>query len=208
MAKENRRYKIEEKGGLNAVTSGKKTFNVPKIVPLTALVCLFAGLYLAEGSTPKSKVFAYDKERAGDLVMALTASEDDTLSVCMRAISSIINSSLGEVRTWRLKIGAKYYPEAVTLGNKSGVPMLRRGPKGQGAVSSFETVEACKSWALTAMPSLKKVADRFDHLELTGGGIPRVDIFYDDAIAVFLFSIMKNLVVDPLELEKFEVKAG
>jgi hypothetical protein len=92
----------------------------------------------------------------------------------------------------------------VTVGNKMGVPLLRRGPKGQGAASGFEIVEAAKDWALKAMPSLRSVSSSFDHVEFTGAGIPRVDIFYDQVLAIYLFSIMRNLVLDPSEFEKFE----
>jgi hypothetical protein len=205
MARTIRRYKVVEGPSRNRVLTGSESFEVPKVIGLTPLVCLFAGLYLAEGATPKSKLFHYSDERVGGLGVALTASEDDTLSVCMNSISSLVVSDFGKVQAWRLKIGAKYFPEAATVGNKIGVPVLRRGPKGQGAASAFELVEAVSEWARKAMPSLEGVSKRFDHLEYTGAGIPRVDIFYDDSIAVFLFSIMRNLIINPSEFEKFEV---
>jgi hypothetical protein len=205
MAHRSRRYSLESSSGQILVSSGSKRFEVPRVLKLTPLVCLFSGLYLAEGATPKYKLFRYSEERVGGLNLALTASEDDTLRVCMEAIKSLVVGEMGVVQSWRLKIGAKYFPETVTIGNKMGVPLLRRGPKGQGAASGFEIVEGAKDWALKAMPSLRSVSQAFDHVEFTGAGIPRVDIFYDQALAVYLFSIMRNLVLDPSEFERFEV---
>jgi hypothetical protein len=205
MARSTRRYSLEPSSGHVTVSLGSKRFEVPSTLRLTPLVCLFAGLYSAEGSTPKVKLFSYSEERVGSLNLALTASEDDTLRVCMEAVKSLVRGERGVVRSWRLKIGAKYFPETATVGNKVGVPLLRRGPKGQGAASGFEVVEAAKEWALKAMPSLQSVSQSFDHVEFTGAGIPRVDIFYDEVLALYLFSIMRNLVLDPSEFEEFEV---
>ena len=204
MARGSRRYSLESSSDKVLVLSGSNSFEVPRSLKLTPLVCLFSGLYLAEGATPKDKLFRYPEEPVGGLNLALTASEDDTLRVCMKAIKSLVAGEMGLVQSWRLKIGAKYFPETVTAGNKMGVPLLRRGPKGQGAASGFEIVEAVKDWALKAMPSLRSVSRSFDHVEFTGAGIPRVDIFYDQVLAIYLFSIMRNLVLDPSEFEKFE----
>jgi hypothetical protein len=110
--------------------------------------------------------------------------------------------STSTVAYWRIKVGSKYFPETVTVGNKIGAVTLRRGPKGQGSASGFEVVEALKKWALSSLPDLQHFVERFDHLEYTGAGIPRVDLFYPKGSEVYVFSMMRNIVVNPEELDR------
>ena len=163
----------------------------------------FSVYILAEGQTPKKKIFKFSLEAVGSLNVGFTASEPDSVSICMMAMKQLIIGKKSLPEYWRLKIGAKYIPETVTIGNKIGSVALRRGEKGQGAASGFEIVDVLRDWVVRSMPTLAEVKLRFDHVEYTGAGIPRIDLFYPKGIEIYLFSMMRDLIVSPNNLNNY-----
>jgi hypothetical protein len=202
------RYNCREEGQTLVISIGKSCFKVPKTLRFTPLLCLFFGLYLAEGQTPKWKIFKLAKEPVGSLKIGFTASEPDSVSVCMRGMKQLIAGENTIPEYWRIKVGAKYFPETVTIGNKIGTVALRRGEKGQGAASGFEIVENLRHWAVKSMPVLGEIESRFDHVEYTGAGIPRIDLFYPKGPEIYIFSLMRDLISNPSALNRFSVELG
>ena len=201
-----KKYDVHRENDLLVLKKNKVSFTIPRTLSLTPLLCLFFGLYLAEGATAKWKLFNYFAKSVGSMGTVFTASEPSSVKVCIMAMRQVFQGTQGEVNYWRLKVGSKYFPETVTVGNKIGAVVLRRGEKGQGSASGFEIVEALKDWVLISLPDLQQVKDKFDHLEYTGAGIPRIDLFYPKGSETYLFSLMRNLVIDPLELDKFRIE--
>lgn len=202
-----KRYIVHRLDGKLRLSKSKSrnAFEIPETLTLTPLICAFIGLYLAEGNTAKFKVFQFFKEPTTGLALGYTASEETSMNICINAMKKLFIGKQGEVDYWRIKVGSKYFAETVTIGNKIGSPILRRGPSGQGAASGFEVVEVLKKWALATIPSLVQFEERFDHVEYTGAGIPRVDIFYSNTASVYLFAIMRDMIEAPENLERFSV---
>jgi hypothetical protein len=200
------RYSIKEKETVLEFEWGKFKFLAPKRIKFTPLVCLFFGLYLAEGQTPKKKVFQFSTEAVGSLNVGFTASEPDSVSICMMAMRQLIIGEKSLPEYWRIKIGAKYVPETVTIGNKIGSVALRRGEKGQGAASGFEIVDSLREWTIQSMPALYEIKSRFDHAEYTGAGIPRIDLFYPKGYEIYLFAIMRDILTCPENLNNYSEK--
>ena len=202
-----KRYSVHRLHGKLRLSKGSRyAFEIPETLTFTPLICAFIGLYLAEGNTAKYKIFEFFEKRTTGLALGFTGSEETTLSICINAMKRLFIGKQGMVDYWRIKVGSKYFAETVTVGNKIGSPILRRGSKGQGAASGFEVVEALKKWALATIPSLVQFEERFDHVEYTGAGIPRVDIFYPNAASIYLFAIMRDLIAKPENLERFSIE--
>lgn len=202
-----RRYKCSEKETI-VLEMGKLALKVPKTLTFTPLLSLFFGLYLAEGQTPKSKIFKFAEEPVGSLSIGFTASEADSMSICLKAMKQLLIGNEAIPDYWRVKVGSKYFAETVTIGNKLGTVALRRGEKGQGTASGFEIVQSIKEWTTASLPSLQKIDSKFDHLEYTGAGIPRVDVFYSKGPEVYVFSLMRDLVSYPRNLDRFSTRRG
>lgn len=199
-----KRYNVSRLDGKIRLFKIKRySFEIPETLTFSPLICAFIGLYLAEGNTTKSKIFKFFKEQTNGLGLGFTGSENTTISICINAMKQLFNGKQGGIDYWRTKVGSKYFAETVTISNKIGSPVLRRGLLGQGASSGFEVAEALKKWALATIPSLVQFENRFDHIEYTGAGIPRVDIFYPNSAAVYAFAIMRDFIEEPENLEKF-----
>jgi hypothetical protein len=183
--------------------NSRKHFLVPDKIVFTPLLMLFLGLYLAEGNTSKDKIFSFFEEPTTGLAIGFTGSEGATIEICIRAMEQIFLDEQGSVETWRIKIGTKYFSEAAALGHKLGALVLRRGQKGQGAAGGLEIVEHVQDWSLKVIPALQKYQSMFDHLEYTGAGIPRVDVFYPNSAAPYLFALMRDLIAEPQILDQF-----
>lgn len=199
-----KRYVVSEKNGVLIVKKLRGVeFKLPRKLELSPLIFLFLGLYLAEGHTTKWKVFSFFNKKTEGLKIGFTGSENNTLTIFIRAMSKFLIDHREMIDYWRIKVGSKYFAEVGTLGLKLGVPILRRGEKGQGASGSLELVLELKEWAEGMMPVLKEISDYFDHLEFTGAGIPRVDVFYRNSPAIFLFALMNDTVVSPNNIERY-----
>ena len=112
----------------------KKPFAVPVALPLSPILCLMLGYYLAEGSSSKAAYFTFRERYEQSISLGFNSSEEDTLRVFFSGLDVLFPNSRAEIITgWLVKIGSKYFPESITVGEKIGVPLTRRGPKGQGA---------------------------------------------------------------------------
>lgn len=198
--KADRRYKIaSEDTATLSLDFGKDKVKVAKHVPISPLFCVGLGLYLAEGCSKKHLIFDYTSQAVGGLRIGFTASEPDSVSMFIKFFEKIFVSTRPDY--WRIKIGNKYYPETVAIGNKNLVPMLRRGPKGQGASNSIEITELLKKWMIRTMPLLSEYEKEFDHLEFTGAGIPRIDIFYPNVCKLLFFSLLHDFIIEKEMIE-------
>ena len=194
-----------ESGNLLWIQKPKgKRFAVPVELPLSPIFCLMLGYYLAEGSSSKSAYFTFRHKYEQNISLGFNSSEEDTLRVFFNGLEVLFPNSRHEVITgWLVKIGGKYFPESITVAEKIGIPLTRRGTKGQGAAGSIEFTEAVRDWALAQFPLMKDWVDKFLHIEFTGAGIPRVDIRCAEFPAQFLAAVICDLVFLSESIEKF-----
>ena len=66
--------------------------------------------------------------------------------------------------------------EIEQLAQKYGVITLRGGEKGQGYLRTLELDHETKNWAISHVKYLGKYSELFHHTEITGVGVPRIDI--------------------------------
>ena len=179
-------------------------FAVPVELPLSPILCLMLGYYLAEGSSSKAAYFTFRERYEQNISLGFNSSEEDTLRVFFSGLDVLFPNSRAEIITgWLVKIGSKYFPESITVGEKIGVPLTRRGSKGQGAAGSIEFTEAVRDWAVAQFPLMKEWVDEFLHIEFTGAGIPRVDIRCARFPAQFLAALICDLLFFPESIEEF-----
>jgi len=152
-----------------------------------------SGLYLAEGATPKNELFAMYSRRPKGLSVEFTCSEDEGISIMLKALSHIFPQK-DVMKAWKIKVGSQYFPELVTIGLKHGVPMLRGGNSGDGKLRTMEISLALKSWALESFPSIQPFADRYSHVEPTGAGVARVHFWASSSLGKWLFPLMMYTV--------------
>ncbi len=174
-----------------------------RTVRIDPLFCYVSGLYLAEGSTPKSKMFAMFTGKVKGLSLAFTSSEDISINLVLRSLQRLFRKS-DCVATWKVKVGSQYFPELVVIGLKSGVPMLRGGESGDGKLRTIEISMAVKSWALEVAPSLIPFKDKYSHVEPTGAGLARIDFSASSALCKWYFPLLiyaafGNIVEKPSE---------
>ena len=182
----------------------KRPFAVPVELPLSPIFCLMLGYYLAEGSSSKAAYFTFRERYEQSISLGFNSSEENTLRVFFCGLDVLFPNSRSEIITgWLVKIGSKYFPESITVGEKIGVPLTRRGPKGQGAAGSIEFTEAVRDWAIAQFPLMKEWIDEFLHIEFTGAGIPRVDIRCARFPAQFLAALICDLLFFPESIEEF-----
>jgi hypothetical protein len=176
------------------------------------LWCYVAGLYLAEGSTPKETLFKMFRERPESMAMGFTSSEGASLELMLRTLRKMF---LAEdcLETWKVKVGSQYFPELVVTGLKHGVPMLRGGNSGDGKIRTMEISLAIKDWALAiadaplnGVKSLlhRDYADRYSHVEPTGSGVARIDFAASSTLCrwyfpLLMFTVFGEIVADPTE---------
>ncbi len=167
------------------------------------LFCYVSGLYLAEGSTPKAKMFAMFSQKVTGLSLAFTSSENISLDLMLRALQKLFQKD-DCVATWKIKVGSQYFPELVMIGLKSGVPMLRGGRSGDGKLRTMEISTALKPWALETAPALIPFEDKFSHVEPTGAGLARLDFTASTTLCKWFFPLLMfatfgETVEDPSE---------
>lgn len=190
--------------------SSKTTLN--RYLRIDPLWCYIAGLYLAEGSTPKEAFFRIFSGRPGSMAMGFTSSEGASIELMLRALRKIFPQSEC-VDAWKVKVGSQYFPELVVSGLKHGVPMLRGGKSGDGKLRTMEISLSIKEWALEVADSplngVKSIlhrdyADRFSHVEPTGSGVARIDFWASSTLCrwyfpLLMFTVFGNIVADPTQ---------
>ena len=181
-----------------------RRFAVPVELPLSPILCLMLGYYLAEGSSSKSAYFTFRDKYEQSISLGFNSSEEDTLRVFFNGLDVLFPNSRTDIVTgWLVKIGGKYFPESITVAEKLGIPLTRRGPKGQGAAGSIEFTKAIRDWALDQFPLMKAWADKFLHIEFTGAGVPRVDIRCASFPAQFLAAVICDSLFLSESIEEF-----
>jgi hypothetical protein len=175
------------------------------------LWCYVAGLYLAEGSTPKESLFKMFGASPGPMAMGFTSSEGASLELMLRTLRKIFFPE-DCLEAWKVKVGSQYFPELVVTGLKHGVSMLRGGASGDGKLRTMEISLAIKKWALdvaddpldgTSLLS-SDYADRYSHVEPTGSGVARIDFWASSTLCRWYFPLLMHtvfgeIVADPTE---------
>lgn len=174
------------------------------------LWCYIAGLYLAEGSTPKEALFKMFAGLPRSLALGFTSSEGISLELMLRTLQKLfpIENCL---ETWKVKVGSQYFPELVVTGLKNGIPMLRGGESGDGKLRTVEISLSIKEWALdvadlplNGQQSLlrKCYSSKFSHVEPTGAGVARIDFSASSTICrwyfpLLMYTVFSGIVSDP-----------
>ena len=185
---------------------------IKKSLRIDPLWCYIAGLYLAEGSTPKEALFRMFSESPGSLSLGFTSSEGTSLELMLRTLGKLFPSECC-LEAWKVKVGSQYFPELVMTGLKNGVPMLRGGNSGDGKLRTMEISLAIKEWALNVadMPlngreSLlrNKYSEKYSHVEPTGAGVARIDFWASSTICrwyfpLLMYTVFGEIVKDPSE---------
>ena len=175
------------------------------------LWCYVAGLYLAEGSTPKKVLFQMFREKPGAMALGFTSSEGASLELMLRTLRKVFFPD-DCLNAWKVKVGNQYFPELVVTGLKHGVPMLRGGNSGDGKLRTMEISLAIKQWALdvanapldSASLLSSDYADHYSHVEPTGAGVARIDFWASSTLCRWYFPLLMQtvfggIVVDPIE---------
>jgi hypothetical protein len=165
------------------------------------LWCYVAGLYLAEGSTPKENLFKMFRANPGAMAMGFTSSEGASLELMLRTLRKVFFPE-DCLESWKVKVGSQYFPELVVTGLKHGVPMLRGGASGDGKLRTMEISLAIKKWALDVSdeplggPSLlsSEYAGRYSHVEPTGAGVARIDFCASSTLCRWYFPLLMHTV--------------
>lgn len=179
-------------------------------VRIDPLWCYVAGLYLAEGSTPKEALFKMFGANPGAMALGFTSSEGASLELMLRTLRKIFKPE-DCMDSWKIKVGSQYFPELVVAGLKYGVPMLRGGASGDGKLRTMEISLEIKNWALDVAdaaldrPSLlrSEYADRYSHVEPTGAGVARIDFWASSTLCrwyfpLLMFTVFGQIVADPV----------
>ena len=185
--------------------------NLRRSLRIDPLWCYVAGLYLAEGSTPKESLFKMFGENPGAMAMGFTSSEGASLELMLRTLRKVFFPE-DCLEGWKVKVGSQYFPELVVTGLKHGVSMLRGGASGDGKLRTMEISLAIKQWALdvaddpldgTSLLS-SDYADRYSHVEPTGSGVARIDFWASSTLCRWYFPLLMHtvfgeIVADPTE---------
>lgn len=199
----NRPKIMENFGILEGMWPRSRRLILKPTLRIDPLFCYISGLYLAEGSTPKAKMFAMFSQKVTGLSLAFTSSENVSLDLVLRALQKLFQKD-DCVATWKIKVGSQYFSELVMIGLKNGVPMLRGGPSGDGKLRTMEISTALKPWALDTAPALIPFEDKFTHVEPTGAGLARLDFSASSALCKWFFPLLMfatfgDTVEDPSE---------
>jgi hypothetical protein len=174
------------------------------------LWCYVAGLYLAEGSSPKELLFRMFSSRPGAMALGFTSSEGTSIELMLRTLRMIYPKDEC-LDAWKVKVGSQYFPELVVSGLKHGVPMLRGGNSGDGKLRTMEISLSIKQWALDVADAPlngatsilhQDYADRYSHVEPTGAGVARIDFWASSTLCrwyfpLLMFTVFGNIVADP-----------
>ena len=173
------------------------------------LWCYVAGLYLAEGSTPKESLFKMFGENPGSMKMGFTSSEGASLELMLQTLRKLFSPE-DSLESWKVKVGSQYFPELVVTGLKHGVSMLRGGESGDGKLRTMEISLAIKQWALDVADAplegmsllSSEYSDRYSHVEPTGSGVARIDFGASSTLCRWYFPLLMHtvfggIVMDP-----------
>lgn len=165
------------------------------------LWCYVAGLYLAEGSTPKEKLFKMFGGNPAGMVIGFTSSEGVSLELMLKTLRKVFfpNDCLA---SWKVKVGSQYFPELVVTSLKNGVSMLRGGDSGDGKIRTMEISLEIKKWALAVADAPlegesllhSEYADRYSHVEPTGSGVARIDFCASSTLCRWYFPLLMHTV--------------
>lgn len=203
-----RRYKIEK--NYQDITTLRKpygqTFDVHSVAEIGPHFLYIAGLYMAEGGTPKEVLVSFYEEPSDtSLSIEFVSTENEELVILIDGFDSICEDFDDFLNYWKVKIGSQYMYETGNAAEKIGAPVLRSGTKGQGKSRSFEVAEGIKRWGIETFPALGEIEQFFSHIELTGAGIPRWHIAFSSSPAVLFFALMNDLAFYPERIEHYEV---
>lgn len=160
-----------------------------------------SGLYLAEGTTEKAKLFRMFAESPSGLGLGFTSSEGTSVELMLRTLHKLLPGS-SCIDGWKVKVGSQYFPELVVTGLKNGVFMLRGGASGDGKLRTMEISLAVKDWALAlADDSLqwesllrRHYSNKFYHVEPTGAGVARIDFWCSSSLCRWYFPLVMYTV--------------
>lgn len=213
--------KINHEHPVELLSSGKsligkwkrsKETTLYRYLKVDPLWCYIAGLYLAEGSTPKEKLFHMFSSSVGAMALGFTSSEGASLELMLRTLQKIFPKETC-LDAWKVKVGSQYFPELVMTGLKQGVPMLRGGASGDGKLRTMEISLAIKEWALSVADDplggsesilRKDYSDSYSHVEPTGSGVARIDFWASSSLCkwyfpILMYTVFHNIVDDPTE---------
>lgn len=174
--------------------------------------CYIAGLYLAEGSTPKETLFKMFSGRPGSMALGFTSSEGTSIELMLRTLRKLFPKE-DCVDAWKVKVGSQYFPELVVTGLKHGMPMLRGGNSGDGKLRTMEISLSIKEWALDIadVPLNGRIsilrqdyADCYSHVEPTGSGVARIDFWASSTLCrwyfpLLMYTVFGCIVSDPTQ---------
>jgi len=192
---------IPEEHGILGQWRRSTKIHLQRHLRMDPLWCYTSGLYLAEGSTPKEKLFYMFRENPGAMAMGFTSSEGTSLELMLRTLRKVFLP--GDcMDAWKVKVGNQYFPELVVTGLKHGVPMLRGGNSGDGKLRTMEISLAIKQWALDIAdsplpgPSLlrSEYSGRYSHVEPTGAGVARIDFWASSTLCRWYFTLLMYTV--------------
>jgi hypothetical protein len=177
---------------------------------LDPLFCYTSGLYLAEGTTDKVKLFQMSTQPAFGMALGFTSSEGTSIELMLRALSKVFPRDQC-LDAWKVKVGSQYFPELVVTGLKNGVPMLRGGASGDGKLRTMEISIAIKDWALQVADAAldgqasllsTHFGNRYSHVEPTGSGVARIDFWASSTICrwyfpILMYTVFGEIVADP-----------
>lgn len=192
--------------------SSSRETTLKRWLRIDPLWCYIAGLYLAEGTTPKEALFRMFAESPGGLAMGFTSSEGVSIELMLRTLRKLFPASEC-LNAWKVKVGSQYFPELVVSGLKHGMPMLRGGRSGDGKLRTMEISLAIKQWALdvsdaplNGRTSLLhgEYADRYSHVEPTGSGVARIDFWASATLCrwyfpLLMWTVFSAIVADPTQ---------
>jgi len=202
---------MPDRDGLLGQWRGTSEIRLNRGLRIDPLWCYVAGLYLAEGSTPKKTFFRMFGEKPEKMAMGFTSSEGASLELMLRTLRKVF-SPKDCLKAWKVKVGNQYFPELVVTGLKHGVAMLRGGDRGEGKLRTMEVSLAIKQWALdVANQPLEgdsllgsEYADCYSHVEPTGAGVARIDFYASSTLCRWYFPLLMHtvfggMIVDPVE---------
>lgn len=212
-----RRYRIIDRVDDSIVlkkygVSDKYSFTVPTPLDITPEIAFGAGLYFAEGDSPKERIAGsrelepyYDEPgSSGNLSLGFNSSTNPPMHIIFSVMEELFPNFESEVMSrWKIKIGSAYEPETVAVAEKLGMTFLRKGNLGQGTSRAFALGQALMPWALSVLPALEPYAEFFTHVEPTGAGIPRMDLSFANSPNVYVISIFYSLLLQTEDLETY-----
>lgn len=212
-----RRYRIIDRAEDSIVlrkygVSDEYSFTVPTILDITPEIAFGAGLYFAEGDSPKERIAGsrelepyYDEPgSSGKLSLGFNSSTNPPMHITFSVMEELFPNFKSEVMSrWKLKIGSAYEPETIAVAEKLGMTFLRKGDLGQGTSRAFALGQSLIPWALSVLPTLEPYAEFFTHIEPTGAGIPRIDLSFGNSPNIYVISIFYSLLLRTGELEAY-----